>query len=110
MPECDNPLPMCSCLRRHQERFDGEVVAIGNFRIEYREATECPSGFGETTADGKFTLVEYECLGSCGTAPAALCNEVLHEDITPESFEKALDALPDDPHHYKDPTVTWEAH
>ena len=46
---------------------------------------------GETTADGKFTLVEYECLGSCGTAPAALCNEVLHENITPEAFEKLLD-------------------
>ena len=25
---------------------------------------------GETTPDGKFTLVELECLGSCGTAPA----------------------------------------
>jgi NADH-quinone oxidoreductase subunit E len=63
---------------------------------------------GETTADGKFTLVEYECLGSCGTAPAALCNEVLHEDITPEGMDKLLDALPDDPHDYRDPTVTWE--
>src|SRR4051812_11427365 len=47
---------------------------------------------GETTPDGKFTLVEYECLGSCGTAPAALCNDVLHEVITPESMEKLLDA------------------
>jgi NADH-quinone oxidoreductase E subunit len=63
---------------------------------------------GETTADGKFTLVEYECLGSCGTAPAALVNDVLSEDITPESIDRLLDTLPDDPHHYKDPTVTWE--
>jgi NADH-quinone oxidoreductase subunit E len=63
---------------------------------------------GETTADGKFTLVEYECLGSCGTAPAALCNEVLHEDITSESMVKLLDALPADPRDYHDPTVTWE--
>src|SRR5437016_3425500 len=63
---------------------------------------------GETTADGKFTLVEYECLGSCGTAPAALCNDVLHEDITPDSMDRLLDSLPDDPHQYKDPTVTWE--
>jgi NADH-quinone oxidoreductase E subunit len=62
---------------------------------------------GETTPDGKFTLVEYECLGSCGTAPAALVNDVLHEDITPESFAKVLDALPNDPEQYKDPTVTW---
>ena len=26
---------------------------------------------GQTTADKKFTLVEEECLGACGTAPAA---------------------------------------
>jgi NADH-quinone oxidoreductase subunit E len=63
---------------------------------------------GETTPDGKFTLVEYECLGSCGTAPAALCNDVLHENVTPDGMEKLIDSLPDDPHHYKDPTVTWE--
>jgi NADH-quinone oxidoreductase E subunit len=63
---------------------------------------------GETTQDGKFTLVEYECLGSCGTAPAALCNDVLHEDITPDSIAALLDRLPDDPHQYHDPTVTWE--
>ena len=29
---------------------DGDVIAIGNFRIEYREATEHPSTFGETAA------------------------------------------------------------
>jgi NADH-quinone oxidoreductase E subunit len=63
---------------------------------------------GETTEDGKFTLVEYECLGSCGTAPAALCNEVLHEDVTPESMDALLDRLPDDPNQYHDPAVTWE--
>src|SRR2546430_5698160 len=34
---------------------------------------------GETTPDGRFTLVELECLGACGTAPAALVNDVLHE-------------------------------
>ncbi len=63
---------------------------------------------GETTPDGRFTLVELECLGSCGTAPAALVNEVLHETVTVEQLDKVLDALPDDPHDYKDPTVTWE--
>jgi NADH-quinone oxidoreductase E subunit len=65
---------------------------------------------GETTADGKFTLVEYECLGSCGTAPAALCNDVLHENVTPESLDRLLDTLPEDPHEYHDPTVTWDEH
>ncbi|CAE6703645.1 NADH-quinone oxidoreductase subunit NuoE [Paraburkholderia haematera] len=30
--------------------------------------------FGETTADGKFTLKEGECMGSCGDAPVMLVN------------------------------------
>jgi NADH-quinone oxidoreductase subunit E len=49
---------------------------------------------GETTDDGRFTLMNAECLGSCGTAPCALVNEKLHEDLTVENFEKVLDSLP----------------
>jgi NADH-quinone oxidoreductase subunit E len=62
---------------------------------------------GETTPDGRFTLVELECLGSCGTAPVALVNDVLHENLTVETLEAIVNALPEDPHDYKDPTVTW---
>jgi len=31
-------------------------------------------GFGETTADGMFTLKEGECMGACGDAPVLLVN------------------------------------
>jgi len=31
-------------------------------------------GFGETTADGQFTLKEGECMGACGDAPVLLRN------------------------------------
>lgn len=62
---------------------------------------------GQTTPDGKFTLVEVECLGSCGTAPAILINERLHETLTPEDLDKRLAELPADPHDYKDPSVNW---
>jgi NADH-quinone oxidoreductase subunit E len=31
-------------------------------------------GFGETTADGLFTLKEGECFGACGDAPVVLVN------------------------------------
>lgn len=48
---------------------------------------------GETTDDGKFTLVELECLGSCGTAPVALLDETLHENLTPDAIEKAIDEV-----------------
>ena len=31
-------------------------------------------GYKETTADGRFTLVEGECMGACGDAPVLLVN------------------------------------
>lgn len=63
---------------------------------------------GETTADGRFTLVELECLGACGTAPVALVNEVLHEELTVEKLDRIISSLPADPHDYQDPTIDWE--
>jgi len=49
---------------------------------------------GETTADGRFTLSEVECLGSCGTAPMFQINFDYHEDLTPEKVDQILAALP----------------
>lgn len=48
---------------------------------------------GETTDDGVFTLVELECLGSCGTAPALLIDETLHENVKPEQVAGMLEAV-----------------
>jgi len=49
---------------------------------------------GETTADGRFTLSEVECLGSCGTAPMFQLNFDYHENLTPEKIDHILDKLP----------------
>ncbi len=49
---------------------------------------------GETTADGKFSLSEVECLGSCGTAPMFQVNFDYHENLTPERVDQILDSLP----------------
>ncbi|MGD9693104.1 MAG: NAD(P)H-dependent oxidoreductase subunit E [Phycisphaerales bacterium] len=46
---------------------------------------------GETTDDGKFTLVELECLGSCGSAPVALIDHTLHENLTPDQMPRLID-------------------
>jgi NADH-quinone oxidoreductase subunit E len=51
-------------------------------------------GPGETTPDGKFSLVKVECLGSCGTAPMFQLNDDYHEDLTPERVDELLDSLP----------------
>lgn len=49
---------------------------------------------GETTSDGRFSLTEVECLGSCGTAPMFQINFDYHEDLTTEKVDKILAALP----------------
>ena len=49
--------------------------------------------FGETTPDGKYTLLEAECLGSCGTSPVIQINETYYEELTPEKVDQILDSL-----------------
>jgi NADH-quinone oxidoreductase subunit E len=51
-------------------------------------------GPGETTTDGRFTISEVECLGSCGTAPMFQINFDYHENLTPEKIDQILDSLP----------------
>ena len=50
-------------------------------------------GFGETTADGQFTLKEGECLGACGDAPVLLVNNKRMESFM---SDERLDALLDE--------------
>ncbi len=47
-------------------------------------------GLDEITADGKFTVSEVECLACCGTAPAMMINDVLHENVTPGKTDAIL--------------------
>ncbi|MDO4696532.1 MAG: NADH-quinone oxidoreductase subunit NuoE [Neisseria sp.] len=51
-------------------------------------------GFGETTADGLYTLVEGECMGACGDAPVMLVNNhKMCSFMTEEAIEKKLAEL-----------------
>ncbi len=50
-------------------------------------------GLGETTADGKFTLMEVECLGACANAPMMQINDDFYEDLDAGSMTKILDDL-----------------
>ena len=51
-------------------------------------------GFGETTADGKYTLQEGECMGACGDAPVILVNNhKMCSFMTPELIDKKLAEL-----------------
>ncbi|MGV0953897.1 MAG: NADH-quinone oxidoreductase subunit NuoE [Fluviibacter sp.] len=49
---------------------------------------------GETTADGRFTLVESECQGACGDAPVALINNhSMKSFLTPDKLDQLLEEL-----------------
>jgi NADH-quinone oxidoreductase E subunit len=48
---------------------------------------------GETTPDGLFTLLEVECLGSCGTAPMMQVNDTYYESLTVERVDEILSEL-----------------
>lgn len=50
-------------------------------------------GVGETTPDGRFTLVEAECLGACAGAPMMQIGDAYHENLDPAKVDKILDDL-----------------
>jgi NADH:ubiquinone oxidoreductase subunit E len=79
-----------------------EQCSCSSTRLVDRARERLGIGVGETTDDGKFTLITMECLGSCDTAPVALFNETLHENLTVESLDRLIDqarhAAPGDHH------------
>jgi len=48
---------------------------------------------GHTTADGRFTLSEVECLASCGTAPMMQIGDDYYENLTEEKVMEILGEL-----------------
>jgi len=49
-------------------------------------------GYGQTTADGRFTLLPICCIGACDRGPAIMIDDDLHYDLTPENVFGVLEA------------------
>lgn len=47
---------------------------------------------GETTPNGRFSLLETNCLGWCHKAPAMLINDEVYTELTPEKVREILSA------------------
>jgi NADH-quinone oxidoreductase subunit E len=45
---------------------------------------------GETTADGKYTLLPVTCLGACDHAPTMMVGDTLHADLTVDSIKEVF--------------------
>ena len=50
-------------------------------------------GPGQTTADGKFTITEVECIAGCDRAPSMQVNDRYYEPMTPGKLDELLDRL-----------------
>jgi len=50
-------------------------------------------GFGETTGDGEFTLLEVECAGACVNAPVCAIKNKYYEDLSPEKMKAIIRAF-----------------
>jgi len=48
---------------------------------------------GQTTPDGKFTLLEVECLASCGTAPVVQVNDDYMENLDSHKLNEIIEKL-----------------
>jgi NADH-quinone oxidoreductase E subunit len=55
----------------------------------FLEHTGCGE-LGTTSPDGRFTVIEVECLGACGFATPVLINDDFVEDVIPEKVPELL--------------------
>jgi len=64
---------------------------MGYERLRDRLTQQLGIQFGETTPDGRFTLLPVVCLGTCDHAPALMIDNDLHRDLSPESVDRILE-------------------
>jgi NADH-quinone oxidoreductase E subunit len=70
-----------SCMLRNSERILRHIEDRLHIKV------------GETTPDKQFTLVEAECLGSCGTAPVMQIGDRYYENLDPDGVDRVLKEL-----------------
>jgi NADH-quinone oxidoreductase E subunit len=67
-----------SCMLRNSDRIIHHIEEKLHIRV------------GDTTPDKQFTLVEAECLGSCGTAPMMQIGDEFHENLDEAKVDSIL--------------------
>ncbi len=63
---------------------------MGYERVREQLRASLGVDMGETTSDGKFTVLPIVCLGTCDHAPAMMVDDDLHRDLQPEQIEGIL--------------------
>jgi formate dehydrogenase subunit gamma len=69
--------------------------AMGSVALEEHVKKKLDIDFGETSKDGRFTLEPVYCLGNCACTPSIRIDDDIHARVTPEHFDRLLEALPE---------------
>ncbi len=64
---------------------------MGYDRVREHLTKRLGINMGETTPDGRFTLLPIVCLGTCDHAPAMMVDQQLHRDLDAEKIDKILE-------------------
>lgn len=67
---------------------------MGYERLREQLSSRLGIPMGETTADGRFTLLPIVCLGTCDHAPAMTVDGDLHRDVDPQAVDGILEQYP----------------
>jgi NADH-quinone oxidoreductase subunit E len=64
---------------------------MGYKQLRDQLSTRLGVKMGETTADGRFTLLPIVCLGACDHAPVMTVDGELHRDLDPQKLDGVLE-------------------
>jgi NADH-quinone oxidoreductase subunit E len=98
--EVDSILSFYTLLRRHPVGKYHIMICTnlacllqGSDEIEACVKRKLGVGLGEITPDGLFSAIEFECLGSCTTAPVMQVNGEFYENLDVKKTESIIDEL-----------------
>ena len=84
-PTGRHKITLCTCLPCG---LQGALAAADHLR------DKLGIDFNQTTADGRFTLKEGECMGACAMAPVVLVNnKQMHDYMSNEKLDALVDGL-----------------
>ena len=64
---------------------------MGYDKVRQRLTSQLGVNLGETTADGRFTVLPIVCLGACDHAPTLMVDNDLHGDVQTEKLDELLE-------------------
>jgi formate dehydrogenase subunit gamma len=64
--------------------------AMGARALEAHAKARLGIEFGQTTADGRYTLEPVYCLGNCACSPSLRIGDEVHARVTPEKFDQLV--------------------